>query len=93
VNELCFLRGILPTRPAGEVELVPLVDLASGVMRANRDRVSRTTTGDTRRGAQLWVTSRGGEPCRRCGTRIEHGLLGRNDLALRDTWWCPTCLR
>ena len=27
VNELCFLRGIRPTRPAGEVDLPPLVDL------------------------------------------------------------------
>src|SRR5687767_3684995 len=45
VNELCFLRGIRPTRPAGEVELAPLVDLAGRVMRANRDRISRTTTG------------------------------------------------
>ena len=41
VNELCFLRGIRPTRPAGEVDLPPLVDLASRVMRANRDRIAR----------------------------------------------------
>jgi endonuclease-8 len=93
VNELCFLRGIRPTRPVAEVELVPLVDLASRVIRANRDRISRTTTGDTRRGARLWVHSRGGEPCRRCGTRIEHDRLGRNDVELRDTWWCPNCQR
>jgi endonuclease VIII len=93
VNELCFLRGIRPTRPVGEVELAPLVDLASRVMRANRDRVSRTTTGNDRRGERLWVYSRGGERCRRCGTRIEHGRLGRNDLELRDTWWCPNCQR
>lgn len=93
VNELCFLRGIRPTRPAGEVELAPLVDLAGRVMRANRDRISRTTTGNDRRGARLWVYSRGGEPCLRCGTRIEHGRLGRNELELRDTWWCPNCQR
>lgn len=91
VNELCFLRGIRPTRPVGEVELPPLVDLASRVVRANRDRISRTTTGNDHRGARLWVYSRGGEPCRRCGTRIEHGRLGRNELELRDTWWCPNC--
>lgn len=93
VNELCFLRGIRPTRTVGEVELEPLVDLASRVIRANRDRISRTTTGNDRRGERLWVYSRGGEPCRRCGTRIEHGRLGRNDLELRDTWWCPNCQR
>jgi endonuclease-8 len=93
VNEVCFLRGIRPTRPVREVELVPLVDLASRVIRANRDRFSRTTTGDTRRGRQLWVYSRGGEPCRRCGTTIEDGRLGRNELELRDAWWCPNCQR
>ena len=93
VNELCFLRGIRPTRPAGEVDLPPLVDLASRVIRANRDRISRTTTGNDRRGERLWVYSRGGERCRRCGTRIEHGRLGRNELELRDTWWCPSCQR
>lgn len=93
VNELCFLRGIRPTRPAGEVELAPLVDLASRVMRSNRERISRTTTGLDRRGERLWVYARGGEPCRRCGTRIEHGRLGRNDLELRETYWCPNCQR
>ena len=93
VNELCFLRGIRPTRPAGEVDLPPLVDLASRVMRTNRDRISRVTTGNDRRGERLWVYSRGGERCRRCGTRIEHGRLGRNELELRDTWWCPNCQR
>jgi endonuclease VIII len=93
VNELCFLRGIRPTRPAGEVELPPLVDLASRVIRSNRERISRTTTGVDRRGERLWVYARGGEPCRRCGTRIEHGRLGRNDLELRETYWCPNCQR
>ena len=93
VNELCFLRGIRPSRLVGEVELDPLVQLAARVIRANRDRSVRTTTGDTRRGRQLWVYSRGGEPCRRCGTRIEHGRLGRNDLELRESWWCPNCQR
>ena len=93
VNELCFLRGIRPSTPVSEVELMPLVQLAARVMRANRDRSVRTTTGDTHRGRQLWVYSRGGEPCRRCGTLIEHGRLGRNDLELRDTWWCPNCQR
>ncbi|WP_448809657.1 DNA-formamidopyrimidine glycosylase family protein [Agromyces bauzanensis] len=91
VNELCFLRGILPTRRVDTVDVPPLVDLASRVIRANRDRISRTTTGVDRRGERLWVYSRGGEPCRRCGTRIQHGRLGRNELELRDTWWCPNC--
>ena len=91
VNELCFLRGILPTTPVGEVELEPLVRLAGRAIHANRDRAVRTTTGDTHRGRQLWVYRRGGEPCRRCGTPIAHGALGRNDVEQRETWWCPNC--
>lgn len=91
VNELCFLRGILPTRPVGEVELDPLVRLAARVIRANRERAVRTTTGDTHRGRQLWVYGRGGEPCRRCGTPIAHRTLGRNAVEQRASWWCPNC--
>lgn len=92
VNELCFLRGLRPTRPVGEVTDVPaLVALARRLIFFNRDRTERVTTGNARRGAQDWVFSRYGQPCRRCGTRIERGRLGSNDLALRDTFWCPTC--
>ena len=93
VNEACFVRGIRPDRATGEVDLVPLVDVARRMIVANRDRIARTTTGNDRRGERLWVYGRGGEPCRRCGTRIEHGRLGRNDVELRDTWWCPNCQR
>ena len=84
-----------PTKSKGDktkVESTETRDLSRWI-RANRDRSVRTTTGDTRRGRQLWVYSRGGEPCRRCGTRIEHGRLGRNDLELRESWWCPNCQR
>lgn len=91
VNEACFVRGIRPDRPTGTVDLPPLVDVARRMIVANRDRIARTTTGNDRRGERLWVYSRGGERCRRCGTRIEHGRLGRNDVELRDTWWCPSC--
>lgn len=93
VTELCFLRGLLPTRPVSTVDLPPLVDLASRVIEANRERISRTTTGVDRRGERLWVYGRGGEPCRRCGTRIEHGPLGRSELELREMYWCPNCQR
>jgi endonuclease-8 len=93
VNEVCFLRGIRPVRPIGEGDLAPTIDLARRVIHANRDRLERTTTGDTRPGRRLWVYARAGEPCRRCGTRIEHGRFGRNDLELRETYWCPNCQR
>ena len=93
VNELCFLRGIRPTRPAGEVDLPPLVDLAQpGDPRQSRpDRTHDDRQQPPRRA--LWVYSRAASACRRCGTRIEHGRLGRNELELRNTWWCPSCQR
>lgn len=92
VNELCFLRGVLPTRPVGEVADLPaVVGLAYRLINTNRDRTVRVTTGNERRGAHLWVYSRGGQPCRRCGTPIQSGSLGRNELELRNTYWCPVC--
>ena len=92
VNELCFLRGLLPTRPMAEVTDVPgLVSLARRLLLANKDRDERTTTGNLRRGAQVWVYGRGGQACRRCGTPIRRGTLGRSDVEQRNTFWCPRC--
>jgi endonuclease-8 len=91
-NELCFLRGILPTRPVGEVPDVPgLVRLAHRVILANRDRLERSTTGDLRRGHRTWVNGREHEPCRRCGTPIRLGALGDTELTERQTFFCPAC--
>jgi endonuclease-8 len=90
-NELCFLRGVLPTRPVGEVNHPEkLIALAHRLIDANKDRVDRTTTG-TLRGATDWVYRREGKPCLRCGTRIERGELGDTELQLRDIYWCPHC--
>ncbi|MES2169985.1 MAG: DNA-formamidopyrimidine glycosylase family protein [Actinomycetota bacterium] len=89
-NELCFLRGILPTRPAGEVEHPQkLIELAHRLIDANKERANRVTTGDPRQ--RVWVSQREGEPCLRCGTAIQRGELGDSALTLRDTYWCPRC--
>lgn len=96
-NELCFLRGVLPTRPVREVQDLPrLVDLAKRTLEANKNRVERTLTGDTRRGRQDWVYGRAGRPCRRCGTPIAAGTLGDpvrpgRGATDRDVYWCPRC--
>jgi endonuclease-8 len=92
-NELCFLRGVLPTRPIGEVTDIPaFVDLAQRMMQANKDRWVRSTTGDLRPGNTSWVYGRRGRPCRRCGTRLLGGELGR-DQQERTVTWCPSCQR
>ncbi|CAQ00526.1 DNA-formamidopyrimidine glycosylase family protein [Clavibacter sepedonicus] len=95
--ELCFLRGVLPTRPVREVPDLPaMIALARRTMRANRDRIERTTTGDLRRGRTDWVYGRKGKACLRCGTRILQGQLGdpvRPGMGAQDrvTYWCPRC--
>lgn len=92
VNELCFLRGIRPQRTVASVPDLPaVVALGRRLIVANRDRAARVTTGVDRRGRRLWVYGRAGEACRRCGTRIERGDLGRTDLEERVTFWCPSC--
>ena len=91
--ELCFLRGVLPTRPAGEVDTGAAVGLAHRLLQANKDRPQRSTTGDLRPGRRSYVYGRAGKPCPRCGTRILAGQLGRDELQERDTYWCPNCQR
>ncbi|MFF1879821.1 DNA-formamidopyrimidine glycosylase family protein [Leifsonia sp. NPDC058230] len=90
-NELCFLRGMLPTRPVSQADLAATVSLAHRLLTANRDRVVRVTTGDTRRGRSTWVYGRRGEPCRRCGTPIHRSELGRVEGEERVTYYCPNC--
>ncbi|QEO09206.1 DNA-formamidopyrimidine glycosylase family protein [Protaetiibacter larvae] len=93
-NELCYVRGVLPTRPMGTVEDVPaLAGLAHRMLHANRDRWTRTTTGDLRPGRRTWVYGRGGQPCLRCGTLLETGRLGRRSGEERVVTWCPACQR
>ncbi|WP_223691931.1 DNA-formamidopyrimidine glycosylase family protein [Leifsonia poae] len=87
VNEICFLRGMPPTRPVAETDLPATVSLARRLLLANRDRPRRVTTGDTRRGRTSWVHGRQGEPCRRCGTLIERSTLSR------VSYSCPVCQR
>jgi endonuclease-8 len=91
-NELCFLRGLLPTRPVKDVpDPAALIDLAHRLILANRDRVERSTTGNLRRGQLTWVHGRRRQPCRRCGTPIREGALGDSELTERVTYFCPAC--
>lgn len=88
-NELCFVSGRLPTSPVSAVrDPLRTVQRARDMLWLNRNRVNRTTTGNTRPGNDLWVYGRVGRPCRRCGTRIEMDGTGE-----RVRYWCPNCQR
>ena len=90
-NEILFVRGVLPTTPAPEVDVPALLDLGARMIRANRDRSGRTFTGDSRPGRSTWVYRREGRPCRRCGTLIRGGEMGADPTSERITFWCPRC--
>ena len=88
-NELCFIFGLLPTSPVRQLrDPLRVAVQAQKMLWANRSRVNRTTTGDTRRGADLWVYGHANEPCRRCRTPIRTDKTGD-----RVTYWCPSCQR
>ncbi|GAB18651.1 putative DNA glycosylase [Gordonia effusa NBRC 100432] len=89
-SEICFLRGVLPSRPVRDVDIGPMVELSRKLLYANRDRVERVTTGNTRRGQQLWVYGRRSQPCRRCGNLIVRDTMGESGME-RVVYFCPTC--
>lgn len=91
--ELLFLRGVLPTAPASDVDARALVDLGARTIRANIERSERTFTGIARPGHRTWVYGRAHRACRRCGTLIETGELGAVETEERITFWCPRCQR
>jgi endonuclease-8 len=86
-NELCFVTGHLPTAHVSAVkDPLRMVQRARDMLWLNRSRWNRATTGDTRRGRELWVYGRAGRECRRCGTLIESDRSGD-----RINFWCPIC--
>lgn len=92
-NELLFVRGILPTTPATEVDAAALLETGARMIVQNRDRSGRTFTGDDRPGRRMWVYRREGKPCRRCGTLVRGGQLGASATSERNVFWCPSCQR
>jgi endonuclease VIII len=90
-NELCFISGVAPQTPVGRVPDLPrMVARAHLLLDQNRHRAVQSTTGDLARGRNFWVYRRGGEPCRRCGTRIREFVLGDPGQE-RVTFACPAC--
>src|SRR6266498_315506 len=92
-SEICFLRGVSPWTPAGQVDdLEGMLALLKRMMETNRTIGYQVTTGDTRRGRRHWVAERTGEPCLRCGTPIRQAGQPAGGFE-RLTYWCPSCQR
>jgi formamidopyrimidine-DNA glycosylase len=91
VNEVCFLRGVSPWTPVGEVDLPRLLALARKMITHGLEHGGMVTTGDTRRGMTHWVYGRAGRPCRRCGTPVDYRDLVAGEPYSREVWWCPRC--
>jgi endonuclease-8 len=98
-SEILFLAGIHPFTPADLVsddDLDRIVGLSRAQLAANVMTRSQTLSNATGRrttrsmdpNEKLWVYSRGGKPCRRCGAAIQSRKSGPD---ARVTYWCPNC--
>jgi endonuclease-8 len=82
-SEALFVEGRSPwteRQKLTDEDLDALVDAASSLMRASAL--------GSRNGADHWVYKRTGQPCRKCGTRIESRRQGEQ---ARTAYWCPAC--
>lgn len=89
-SEICFMLGVSPWTPVSEVDAAEAVTLARKLLLHNAMRGIRNTTGDPRRGRELWVYGRQRTGCLRCGGRVvvaNQGASGRE----RVTYFCRTC--
>jgi endonuclease-8 len=97
-SEACFLAGIDPWRPLGEVsdhEALAIARAARPLMQRSVVRGGRIVTWEPDRPVRgrerrTWVFDRAGSPCRRCATTIRARGQGDDN---RTTYWCPECQR
>ncbi|MEO5853230.1 MAG: DNA-formamidopyrimidine glycosylase family protein [Nocardioides sp.] len=88
-SELCFVAGLHPRTPVGEVrDLRRVVRRAKQMLELNKSRTERVTTGNAR-GGRLWIYGRRGA-CPRCGTTVLHEEFGPEGQE-RVSYWCPSC--
>jgi endonuclease VIII len=82
-SEACFLSGVDPWRPTGQVsddEVLQTVRAVRPLMQASAQG------GFQQRDPQVY--ERAGRPCPRCGARVRARGQGDDN---RTTFWCPEC--
>ena len=97
-DEALWRARIDPRRIAGELDVPEIRALHRGIRRSLEAGIARQgatlrdyRTPDGAAGGmqhEFKVYGRGGEPCPRCGARIEKTRVGG-----RGTWFCPSCQR
>jgi endonuclease-8 len=101
-SEICFVTAVNPfckVAALSQEQVTGLISAAQKLVAANvledsGDEIvtyggrKRRTTHESDPSASLWVYSRKGEPCRRCGELIRRRLQGPD---ARVTFWCPRC--
>jgi endonuclease-8 len=101
-SEVCFVTGINPFCKVANLSAEQIATLiatsrklvASNVVEDSPDMIvtyrgqHRRTTHQSSPGESLWVYSRKGDPCRRCGEPIRRRIQGPD---ARVTFWCPQC--
>ena len=97
-NEVLFLSGVHPHRPAGRISRARYEVVAQNIKQVLTSAIRQGGTtlrdfvgGDGKPGyfaLQLFVYGRAGEPCRRCG-----GPLRERRLSQRTTVFCVACQR
>ncbi|SFQ06730.1 endonuclease-8 [Amycolatopsis arida] len=90
--EICFLLGLTPWTPVGQVDAERVVTLARKLLTANAWRPEQSTTGELARGRRNWVYERTRQGCFRCGGPVRVAGQG-SGLHRRPTWFCPRCQR
>jgi endonuclease-8 len=100
-SEVLFLARVNPAVPIARINDERLREIIAVARHVLRDNVversgpgmvtyqsGRRTTGRMRLEDRLWVYSRGGKPCRRCGSAIASQKTSDD---ARATYWCPSC--
>jgi endonuclease-8 len=92
-SELLFMTRISPFAKVADLtdeQLTHILETARKVMVANVNKRSgaRITTFSLNPNEKQYVFSRGGQPCRRCGTAIDYKKQGKD---VRGTYWCRRC--
>ena len=79
-SEALFRSGVDP--------FVRVADLDDATLRRIIDNARKLLRASANGRVERMVYSRGGQPCRKCGTRIERRAQGEG---ARLTYWCPRC--